>query len=426
MILGKSAESAMKAFTALESGHRDAVVLENGAVRVVVDLLGGMIPEFSLLRDGSSINAHWIPWFRSMFPAAPDGKAPFDVGFWGVPLLANLAGNFPCLPAFGGGAPVDGAEIPPHGWTANSLWKLEGLGTSADGLKAWGRFGLRIRAGGFDLDFDKTDLLVAGESVHYSVLGIRNLGSEEVPVNAAWHNTVGAPFLEAGCRISASADSWISAPAGGEFEATSRLALGAEFSSLAEAPLKAGGSVDLTRVPGMIGFTDFATGAVPADARLGWSACVNEAASIAYVTWFPGPASVREGEIGLNFNDLWMQYGGRRFPPWALYDGGADQSFCLGMENSTAAWANGLAESRARKQLLGRPTTVTIKAGERMILPYATGLFDLRSARPEGPILGIEADEEGLALAFSGSSIKVKADGSLDRLRRDVSGDGIR
>jgi hypothetical protein len=91
------------------------------------------------------------------------------------------------------------------------------------------------------------------------------------------------------------------------------------------------------------------------------------------------------------------------------------------MENSTAAWANGLAESRERRELLGRPTTVTIKAGMRMTLPYATGLFDLRSERTEGPILGIEPHAESLALAFRGSSIKFRADGTFERLRKDAS-----
>jgi hypothetical protein len=411
----------MRAFTTLESGHREAVVLENDTVRVVIDHQGGMIPEFSLRRGKANLNAHWIPWFRSMSPADTAGTAPLKESFWIGPLLANIAGNFPCVPAFGGGAPVEGVSIPPHGWTANEKWELMGLGTSGDGRKAWARFGMRSPSDGLVLEFDKTDMLIAGESVHYSLLGVKNPGSKDVSINAAWHNTVGAPFLEPGCRISASAERWLSAPEGSEFDKTGRLAFGAEFASLASAPLRGGGSTDLSYVPGMIGFTDFATGAIPTAARLGWSACVNERSSIAYVTWFPGPASLGAGEIGLNFNDLWLQYGGRPFPPWALYEGGSDQTFCLGMENSTAAWANGLAESRERRELLGRPTTVTIKAGMRMTLPYATGLFDLRSERTEGPILGIEPHAESLALAFRGSSIKFRADGTFERLRKDAS-----
>jgi hypothetical protein len=415
----------MKALRIVESGHRDAVVLENGLVRVVIDLEGGMVPEFSLRREKAYINAHWIPQFRATSPLGKAGGALFDEKFWTVPLLSRIAGNFPCFPAFGSGEPVDGVEIPAHGWTANGTWELVGLGVTEAGDKAWARFRMLSSFDRLDLEFDKIDMLLVGECIHYSFLGVRNLGPEEVAINAAWHNTVGPPLLEPGCRISASAERWISAPEGGEFDDTGRLVLGKEFGSLAGAPLRDGGLADLSLVPGMIGFTDFATGAIPTAARLGWSACVNPRSAMAYVTWFPGPAAVHDGEIGLNFNDLWMQYGGRPFTPWALYKGGSDQTYCLGMENSTAAWANGLAESRRRKELLGRPTTVPIKKGERKVLPYATGLFDLRSMRAGGPVIGIESDDKGLTLSFAEAAITVKAEGLSRNVRMGLAGDTV-
>ncbi|MCL1813816.1 MAG: hypothetical protein FWG29_09905, partial [Treponema sp.] len=48
-----------------ELGGREATVLENSGLRVMIDDIGGMIPECSGHHDGEWINAHWMPWFRS-------------------------------------------------------------------------------------------------------------------------------------------------------------------------------------------------------------------------------------------------------------------------------------------------------------------------------------------------------------------------
>ncbi|MCL2128639.1 MAG: hypothetical protein FWH38_10330, partial [Treponema sp.] len=48
-----------------EAGGRDAAVLENDLIRVMIDDLGGMVPELSFKAGRGRINAHWLPWFRS-------------------------------------------------------------------------------------------------------------------------------------------------------------------------------------------------------------------------------------------------------------------------------------------------------------------------------------------------------------------------
>ncbi len=366
---------------------RKAVCLENGGVRAVIDAQGGMMPEFGLMRGTGLANAHWIPGFR-----ANSGK-PWAEGehasFWKAKLLYHLAGDFPCAPNFGPGCLVDGVELPPHGWTAEGEWEIEATGVEgglADGLAdgiadgkgpAWARFAMESPEAGLPLSFRKTDLVYRGQDAYFSIMTIRNNGLLPASINVGRHNTLGAPFLQAGCRISLAADRFLCAPSGTEFEATGRLAQGGEFSDLSRVPLRSGGMADISRVPGMIGFTDFVTGAIPARLSLGWSCVVNPELRLAYLCFFPGAAGLSEGEIALSFNDLWMQYGGRDFTPWAMAEGQGDSSFCLGTENVTGAFANGLAFSRGCPEILGRPTLVEIPAGGERRLCYGAALLEL-------------------------------------------------
>jgi hypothetical protein len=81
---------------------------------------------------------------------------------------------------------------------------------------------------------------------------------------------------------------------------------------------------------------------------------------MAYLSFSPGPGSAAEDDVVLYFNNLWMQYGGRPFTPWAPYEGGPDLTYCLGIEDSVSAYAYGLEFARELRNLLGNPTTVKI------------------------------------------------------------------
>ncbi|MDR3167787.1 MAG: hypothetical protein LBT93_07575, partial [Treponema sp.] len=118
-----------------ESGEREATLLEHDTLRVIVDDIGGMIPEFSYVRKERRINAHWIPWFRA---TSKEAYRDADHGaFWKTKLLYNMAGNFPCAPNFGPGHIVDGVNMPPNGWTANLTWKFLGNGVDEESGAAW-------------------------------------------------------------------------------------------------------------------------------------------------------------------------------------------------------------------------------------------------------------------------------------------------
>lgn len=384
---------------------RKGVLLANDEVRAVVETLGGMMPEFGLRRGHGVLNAHWLPDFRD------NSGAPFAAdrhgAYWKAKLLYLIAGDFPCSPSFGAGCVVDGIELPPHGWTANEEWAVEGLGVEEDSGAAWARFSLSSPAPAMPLTWTRWDLVLPGQPAYFTVMRIANAGKAPQAINVTRHNTVGAPFLETGCRIRLCAERFMTAPSGTEFDDTGRLVQGAEFSTLAAAPLRSGGTVDLGVVPGMVGWTDFVTGAVPPRLALGWSCVVNPELRLAYVCFFPGQAALPAGEIALGFNDLWLQYGGRSFPPWALHEGGADRTFCLGTENAVGAFANGLAYARSVPRILDTPTTVEIPAGGQRTLFYGTALVELDDAMVREGITAIEAERGAMILSSARASQRV-------------------
>jgi hypothetical protein len=394
---------------------RNSIVLSNEKVRAVIDDLGGMVPEFSLRKGRGAINAHWIPDFRGN-SGQPWNPATHAL-YWKGKILYILAGDFPCSPNFGPDCTMDGTKLPAHGWTANERWNISSSGVLTDENAAYAIFSLQSPDRSMPLSYKKYDVVQKNHPAHYSVISIRNHGGSPIAIHIAHHNTTGAPFLQAGCRIYTSARSFMAAPAGTEFDDTGRLIQGVQFENLSRAPCHDGTNADLSFVPGMIGYTDFVTGAVPKDARLGWSCVINPVLKLAYITFFPGQKNLPEKEIALGFNDLWMQYGGRTFTPWALSEGGADRTFCLGTENAVGAFANGLEYSRAHPKLLDTPTTVTVAAnGERLLL-YGTTLVELDDSIVADPITGIEAEEEAIVIKTTKAHQRVTLDGSFSSLR---------
>jgi hypothetical protein len=286
--------------------------------------------------------------------------------------------------------------VPSHGWTANLEWHFEKSGVNEELRAAWAYSTLTSPHKTIPLRFKKIDAVILGQNAYYSSLTIQNQGSADIAVCTGLHNTVGAPFLQAGCRISASAKNWTTPPRGGEFDATTRLALNTEFTALNMAPLAYGGRVDISLVTGPIGYTDFVTGAIPSTAPLGWSAVVNPVLKMAYISFCTGPAAPENDDLILRFNDLWLQYGGRPFTPWAPYEGGTDTSYCLGVENTIAAYAYGLEFSRRVQQVLGAPTTVTIPAGGEKTLRSGTLFTPYQENRLDGGVAAIELEEKRL------------------------------
>ncbi len=396
-----------------ESGFREAVLMDNDQIRVVIDAEKGMVPELSMPRGTGRLNAHWQPWFRA------NSGDPWDEAkhapFWGAPLLYDIGGNFPCVPNFGPGNRAGSYDLPPHGHTARLAWSQEPPAVTDDEISLVST----LEPGDHPFRYTKKDLLIKNHPVHYTALTIENRGDAPLPYNCGWHNTVGAPFLETGCLIDNNARAFAVPDRGTEFDETGRLAFGGESDSMERMPTRDGGYADMHRVEGITGYTDFITGAVPADSPLGWSSLVNPRLRAVYLTFFTGPASIGEEEIPLYFYDYWLNYGGRSYTPWAAEKGLTDQTFCLGTENSTGCFANGLSHCLKSPALLGHPTYLTLRGKEKKTLYYGTLFASYDTDVLDRGVADVTSDGRDLLIrGKSGGTLAISCDTPFSRLGR--------
>ncbi len=396
---------------------RQATILSNESLRTVLEDRGGMVIEMSNMSElGGRVNAHPLYAFRGREASLSNDR---NGDFWnGSNLLYFLGGNFFCFPNFGPDHVVDSVAHEAHGWTANEIWSVVKYGTDAEIGANWLLSSMRSPDPSYPFEAWKIDLVLPGHPVLYSSVTVRNPGKTPLIANAAWHNTVGSPFLEAGCVIDLCAESFMTVPEGSEFDRTGRLAFGKEFDDLEKVPLRKEGTCDISEVPGMIGYTDFITGKVPETARLGWSSVINPRLKMVYFSFFPGPAAVEPNEVPLRFNNLWMQYGGRPFTPWALYEGGTDQTFCLGVENSIGHFANGLGRAISEPSLLESPTTVTIPPGESRVQRYGTAFTSYENGKISSGIQSVEQVVEGLVLKRGKAWAFIESDSTFHFLKQ--------
>ena len=392
---------------------RAASVLTNDKVRLVIEDFAAMTPEFSYKNDEGFVNTHLVPPFRGSSCTFDENKHQD----WGIKLAHELAGNFPCFPQFGNPSTERGYEIPPCGHTANADWKVERTETKGDYSFVYSTMGGEETANIF---YQKYDILLKGHAVHYQVMKIKNGREETFDFGGAWHNTTGQPFIEKGCRLSASADRYHTPIVSHDPDQNERLELNKEFSSLKEAPGKEG-AVDISIVPGMIGYTDFLTGRIPLDAKLGWMSIINPNLNSLYLTFFKGPADIPEDEFTFYFNHIWLQYGGRNYKPWARYDGGVDQVFALGIESGISAWGYGLDYSDKNPLLMGNPTSLPLKSGEEKTLYHGTLIGSIGNSALDEGIDTLEAVDGGLKAQGSSETTVLAADSSFERIKEIVA-----
>ncbi len=391
-----------------ENGGREATLLQNDRIRVLIDDKGGMTPEFSIKTENGYLNTHWVPQFRanSGEPYQPEKHA----AFWKSELLYDISGNFPCAPSFGAEHRDGQVWHPTHGWAASRVWQAQYVGVDKENQVVYAIYDMPSPDPNLPLFLKKVDLLIENQPVHYSAIRFENRGEENIQANVGFHNTLGSPFLQAGDIISLCAGRFATPPLGGEFDDTGRLALGAEFTDLTHAPLRNGKWVDISLVPGMIGYTDFITGAVPDDAEIGWSSVVNPMLNLAYICFFKGPNQVAANEIALSFNDLWLQFGGRNFTPWSSYNGAPDSTYCLGTENTVGAYATGLGNAKKLGRVLDAPTTFDIPPHASKVLYYGTMILTYQHDLLSGGIKNIRPVENGLVIDGQRDSMKAGVD----------------
>jgi hypothetical protein len=331
-------------------------ILENRDVRLAVTRHGGHMAPVEFLRAaGRPVQPYHVsPWqneHRADLPA---------------PVLASLRGDWFCLPFGGNSAEFRGEKHPPHGEVAGAPW------THVDTRHADGRHTLvlafepQARRG----RIDKELTLVDGHDAVYSRHVVSGFAG---PAPCGHHATLAMPDAEGVFRVSTGPIEFgstnptrFSDPANGEYQS---LAIAAPFTDLAHVPLleRGAGTADLTRLPARRGYADLVQ-VVNTPEGIGWTCAVRTDEGW---LWY----ALKDPKV-LRSTLFWIENRGRHGSPWL------GRNNCLGLEDVTAFFAEGLAASAGSNLLTRRgiPTALVFSADTPTEIRYIQGVARV----PEG------------------------------------------
>ena len=312
-----------------------ALVLENDLLRAV------LLPDkgadlYQLIHKPSGVNvlyqSHWGLQPPGAPPRAGSGEREFEHNYEGGWQELFPSANFACT--------YQGRPMPFHGEVATLPWETAVLNDTAD--EAAVAFSVRCRQTPFRVE--RRMRLKRGEPTLYFDETITN--ESGAPAHFVWgqHCVVGAPFLEAGCRLETAARTLFTAPE--LYEATSRLAPG-QRADWPLAPLRAGGTVDLRDVPGPEANSH--DGLFMTDLTAGWVAVTNPRLNLTVrLDWDPAV---------FKWLIVWQPYGGCQHMPLSGV-------YALGIEPWTARYnlEDALAEGQAIELAGGASFRTTFSA----------------------------------------------------------------
>ena len=342
----------------LRSFHtQPCFVVATKQVEVAVTQAGGHMAPVTFFRDSA---APVRPYYVSPWQDEPPTKMP-------VPVLVSLRGDFFCLPFGGNSEEVAGEKHPPHGETAGSAWQLIGTKTAADVTTLTLGLETKVRTGRVTKELS----LVEGQNVVYSRHLIEGFAGR-VPLGH--HATLAMPDADGAVRIATSAfrfgttcPSLFSDPKQREYQA---LLPGAKWTDLAKVPAawKGAPDADLTRLPGRYGHADLIQLANESWEKSGGPAWTTATFADGGYVWFAlkDPAVLRS-------TVFWMENHGRHGHPWN------GRNNCLGLEDVTAFFADGLAAS-TRENLLtkeGVDTALALRADQPTAVNYIQGVVKI-------------------------------------------------
>lgn len=300
-------------------------------ISLTLDLAVGHVRALQIDFEGSRLTPlHTAPWVDD--PAiAGDPNIPGN--------LKYLSGDFFCAP-FG---KSDVEATPPHGWPANSAWRLDG--ESRDGGRTTARFVLERAVMGARVSKEIT--LRDG---HPFVYVRHTFEGGAGAVSAASHAMT--RFATEG-RLSFSPKAFAELPANQQESDPARgrsiFAKGVRFTDLSKVPLADGTTADIHHYPVGKGHEDFVMLVEAEGATLGWTAAVRPDRDDIMLS-LKSPQ-----DYPVTF--LWLSNGGRFYAPWNGRHIGV-----LGIEEGRAYSAYGHAASVAPNPLseAGIPTSVTL------------------------------------------------------------------
>ncbi|MFN0050832.1 MAG: hypothetical protein ACKV0T_01490 [Planctomycetales bacterium] len=331
--------------------------LRSAQVDLAVTRLGGhMAPVTFFRNEGDGIQPYYIsPW---------QDEHPREIP---APVMVPLRGDFFCIPFGGNSDAVAGEKHPPHGETAGSPWRL--LGFQTVGKVSTLTLGLEttVRRGKVTKELS----LVEGENVVYSRHTIEGFAGR-APLGH--HATLAMPEEEGGVRIATSAIRFgmtcpgqFSDPKKGEYQA---LLPGARWSSLSKVPVgwKDAPDADLTRLPGRYGFADLIQIVNEPWEKTKGPAWTTATFAKAGYLWF----SLKDPDV-LRTTVFWMENHGRHAHPWN------GRNNCLGLEDVTSHFADGLADSTRDNVLtkVGVPTAIELRADQPTVVRYIQGVVKI-------------------------------------------------
>ena len=337
-----------------------SALLSTKQVELAVTKLGGHMSPVTFFRDsGKPVQPYYVsPWQDEKATKIP------------APVMVPLRGDFFCMPFGGNSDEVAGEKHPPHGEVAGSAWKVAGTKKTGDVTTLTLGIETKARKGKVTKELS----LVDGQNVVYSRHTIEGFAGA-VPLGH--HATLAMPEKEGAVRIATSAmrfgmtcPSLFSDPKKREYQA---LQPGAKWTDLAKVPAawKDAPDADLTSLPGRSGYADLVQLANESWEKTNGPAWTTATFADGGFVWF----ALKDPAV-LNSTVFWMENHGRHAHPWN------GRNNCLGLEDVTAHFADGLAASMKENALTkeGVETTVKLSAEKPTAVNYIQGVVKI----PEG------------------------------------------
>lgn len=325
-------------------------VLESPQVRLAVTKIGGQMAPVTFLRDsGKPVQPYHVsPWQNEGLKDLP------------APVLTALRGDWFCIPFGGNGEAYRNEKHPPHGEVAGAEWSY--VDTKHDG----GRHTLvlafepQARKG----KITKEITLIDGHNAVYSRHVVTGFAG---PAPCGHHATLAMPDSPGVFRVSTSPiefgmtnPSRFSDPTKGEYQS---LAIAAPFSDLAHVPLleQGAGDADLTRLPARQGYADLVQ-VINKHEATAWTCATRTDEGW---LWY----ALKDPKV-LRSTLFWIENRGRHGSPWN------GRNNCLGLEDVTSFFADGLAASAGQNLLTRRgvPTAIEFTADNPTEIRYIQGV----------------------------------------------------
>lgn len=323
-------------------------------VEVALTETGGHMAPVTFYRDSDKpVRPYYVsPW---------QDESPTEMP---APVLVPLRGDFFCMPFGGNSDAVAGEKHPPHGEIVGSKWTYLNTSKSGDITTLSMAIDTAVRNGRVTKELS----LVDGHNVIYTRHQIVGFAGQ-VPLGH--HATLAMPNSEGRVRIATSPIRFgmtypglFSDPKVGEYQA---LQPGARWTDLTQVPVAWKGEppADLTRLPARYGYADLIQLFPKIPAKAGEPAWVTATFADEGYLWF----SMKDPAV-LNSTVFWMENHGRHGHPWN------GRNNCLGLEDVTAYFADGLAASTSDNLLTKQnvATTVTLSASAPTTVNYLQGV----------------------------------------------------